>query len=508
MCNYVGITIGPIFENILDASNPASLWFASSVFSDITKRLCESLTIAFQGEELKIYSPYYEGHSEQNDGIGKYHDRIIFSVEVEDSTILSNRLNTLICDVKQKTAEVFPDEIRGEASFFEKYLQIKYVILDEISENCVLALSPYLDALELMVDCNEYKNNPFYELFTNSKSNALIKNSKLMPAISKLRDSDGSIYSIKEIANSIHRTKADVSRELKYRSYFAIVSADGDGMGNFLKSINSDTVTVFSSACLRYASKVCDKISEFGGMPIYAGGDDLLFLAPVVNEKNENIFRLCKTISDSFIEEMKKMPELNGNENLPTVSFGIAIQYIKMPLYEAFAHSRKLLEQAKSIERELDIQRKQKNCMAIGVSKHSGQSFDLIVGNESVEAFSELLAGKGLNDSNAIQSVLYTLAEFRPLLTKLEQVAANVDAYMSGFMNLFDNAGQKTAEPYLKTLAKIYYEEILHGTMRIYSSVPTKDNMSETEIRKDNYWGLINILKLSKFFKEEKGDKD
>lgn len=36
---YIGITVGPIFDTIQDASTPAAMWFTSFLFSDLTSVL-------------------------------------------------------------------------------------------------------------------------------------------------------------------------------------------------------------------------------------------------------------------------------------------------------------------------------------------------------------------------------------------------------------------------------------------------------------------------------------
>ena len=79
---YIGITIGPILQTLEEAGTPAALWFASSYFSDLTRRICQALTIHMEG--IQIYSPYYSETTVDNDGVGKYHDRIIFSADPFD----------------------------------------------------------------------------------------------------------------------------------------------------------------------------------------------------------------------------------------------------------------------------------------------------------------------------------------------------------------------------------------------------------------------------------------
>lgn len=77
---YVGITIGPIIETLLLASRPASLWCASAMFSWLSEDICNR-ALRIGGD---IISPYYpnekslEHYSVVSEGVGKYHDRIIF----------------------------------------------------------------------------------------------------------------------------------------------------------------------------------------------------------------------------------------------------------------------------------------------------------------------------------------------------------------------------------------------------------------------------------------------
>ena len=143
-------------------------------------------------------------------------------------------------------------------------------------------------------------------------------------------NSQGNIRSITEIASCTGR----VSKELKRSHYFAVVQADGDNMGKILSKLKDDEVRIFSKACLEYSGEASKLVSRFGGMTIYAGGDDLLFLAPVSNGKGQTVFELCQEIAMLFEGKMKD--NFVGFSSCPTVSFGISIQYEKFPLYEAW----------------------------------------------------------------------------------------------------------------------------------------------------------------------------
>ena len=101
---YIGITVGPIFDTIQDASTPASMWFTSFLFSDLTRRICVKLYDVFDSEEIIIYSPYYGNEVDIfEDGVGKFHDRILFSINTDD-TIYEEKLKMIINKAKTDTA--------------------------------------------------------------------------------------------------------------------------------------------------------------------------------------------------------------------------------------------------------------------------------------------------------------------------------------------------------------------------------------------------------------------
>ena len=117
MTYYAGITIGPIFDTISNATIPAALWFASYLFSDLSRRICggirEGVSRISGGEGVSeipgavIISPYHDGAND-NDGVGKYHDRIIFHTDqFDDRPELDKRLKDVIRAVIARTGDAF-----------------------------------------------------------------------------------------------------------------------------------------------------------------------------------------------------------------------------------------------------------------------------------------------------------------------------------------------------------------------------------------------------------------
>lgn len=502
MSKYIGITIGPIGDTLSEASTPAALWFASSMFSDITRRLCREITEEKSFTNLQIYSPYYSESICSDDGVGKFHDRIIFSVDSYDKETFMS----IIAKVKRETAAGFKieDMTAGMEAFLEQYLQIHYVIVDEErmqGQNCILALSPYLDVLELMKTFPEnHADNPIRALFQGEKNNRnkYIKESRLFKTVkgemNQLKKSKDAVWTIEDIACD----HGNIIENVKKKRYFAVVQADGDSMGTFLNQLEDSKVAEFSRTCLDYAESAAKLIGEYGGMTIYAGGDDLLFLAPVENSAGETVFSLCHKIQKLFRDRLREKDSLKDFQNIPTISFGVSIQYVKHPLYEALNHARELLAQAK---RGITVQdgRKEKNNMAVELQKHSGQSLFMQVSNDSFPAFEEILKIQGkYEQEETVTSVIYTLETFRPLISVMNREARegrmNQEAYQTAWMNLFDNEEQRLAEEYLKEICQVYYQNWVVGQTKIESA------------EESSLTTLLYILRLKKFL-IEKGEE-
>ena len=189
---YVGITIGPIFKTIGEAISPAGLWFGSYFFSTVTKKLCEKLV---EIPTVKIFSPFYDSDSNQNpqeDGIGRYHDRILFSVD--GNTVTEEALQNIISEAKKEMAEKFGlFNTKDFSIFVDNYLRIDFVILNEktieiigksekAGNNIAIILNDALDALELMAAGKGRTDmNLFASFFAGKKGNRniYIKESKL-----------------------------------------------------------------------------------------------------------------------------------------------------------------------------------------------------------------------------------------------------------------------------------------------------------------------------------------
>lgn len=524
---YVGITIGPIFKTIGEAISPAGLWFGSYFFSTVTKKLCEKLV---EIPNVKIFSPFYNSNSNQNpqeDGIGRYHDRILFSVD--GNTVTEEKLQKIISAVKKEMAGKFGKFNSGQIeSFINNYLRIDFVILNEetINEiigksgkagnNIAIILNDALDALELMAAGKGRTDmNLFAPFFAGQKGNRniYIKKSKLFTdtkpnsqLVIKHPDRDSDLKAIEDIALS--RKKEENSSEevpdgevAPTRSeYYAVVNSDGDKVGTLLKALckdleiskQSERINIFPRACLDYAGEAAKLVGKYGGMTIYAGGDDLLFIAPV-----HSLLSLCSELDEMFKKTLKKgleevdLPDDSINVSL---SFGVAVQYVKYPLYEALERARVQLYKAKE---------SCGNRLGIELVKHSGKTVQLMIENEKLDVIDGLIKYRATTNDQALESVLYNLQDteiiFRLLFEKTGQNIFNFQEYKMRFLNNFNNPNQLSYHSYLNEIAKFFYDNYLKykpDTKEKVDGVCTKRNISIGEFYTKELQAILFLVKF------------
>lgn len=535
---YVGITIGPIFKTIGEAISPAGLWFGSYFFSTVTKKLCEKLV---EIPTVKIFSPFYDSNSKQNpqeDGIGRYHDRILFLDN--DSTVTSEGLKKIISEVKKEMVGKFENfNLEQIENFINNYLRIDFVILNEETmneiieksgkdgNNIAIILNDALDALELMAaGKGRTDKNLFAPFFAGQKGNRniYIKESKLFTdtklnnqLLISYSDHASELKSIEDIALS--RKKEEGSSEkvpdgevaLTRSEYYAVVNSDGDKVGTLLKALcrgvdiseQSGRIKIFSRACLNYAGEAAKLVGDYGGMTIYAGGDDLLFIAPV-----HSIFSLCSELDKKFKETLKEGLE---EVNLPdddinvSLSFGVAVQYVKYPLYEALERARVQLYKAKESygKRPNGSEISGSNRLGIELVKHSGKTVQLMIENDKLDVIDDLIKYRATTNDQALESVLYNLQDteiiFKLLFEKTAQNVFNFQEYKMRFLNNFNNPNQLSYHSYLDEIAKFFYDNYLEeyqGTEEKVNGVCTKRNISIGEFYTKELQAILFLVKF------------
>lgn len=466
---YIGITIGPIGETLANASTPAALWAASYLFSMLARSLCEELVKAGVNKD-DIVSPYYDPEDEllnQNNGVGLFHDRVIFRANGFDTAKLSSIRTAAV----EKTAQRFG----VDAAYLTDYFSVAMVAYE--ADNPVLGGSQMLDCAELAKPyVFSEVESPLLKLFADYKEIALTASFDSFSLRKHPNDNTSGLRSVSDIART--------GKGLKKYRYYAIVRSDGDNMGQILSSLSTDSdVRAFSKSCLRFCSELAALVSRFDGVTIFSGGDDLLAILPCESRGGQTVFEFVAQANEVF---QKVFDSYGKNTSL---SLGVTMAYHKHPLYETLADSQNMLF---GIAKQADL----KNGCALRLQKHAGQSEGVFVRHEALTIVCELLnAVKGQTD-DVLVSAMHKLMLFRALFAgaKDEQTIRNL------FINTFDADCHQNNTFVQELLPRVF--NALQGGAAIYA-------MNENGlVRNDAVWTLCSLLRICKFYIESEGERE
>ncbi|RLI54034.1 MAG: type III-B CRISPR-associated protein Cas10/Cmr2 [Candidatus Thorarchaeota archaeon] len=117
--------------------------------------------------------------------------------------------------------------------------------------------------------------------------------------------------------------------------YYAVLAMDGDSMGVLLRE-NEALKTDISKTLLSFAQSVPHIVEKRWGRVVYAGGDDVLALAPT-----STVLEISLDIRERFKELFNG---LKGLSMVPTISAGILVAHCMLPLQRVISQAHHLLE--------------------------------------------------------------------------------------------------------------------------------------------------------------------
>ena len=482
MSQYIGITLGPIMDTMSQTSTPAGLWAASYLFSYLAHEIRKNI-----GKEGLIQDDlkYDDKNDDKNvenwysKGVGLYHDRIIYEADGEHTLRQAyDAVNNAVENIVQgfENAIQFDEEKEKIREFFREYFNIHIISVDvKEGENFLIRVNDVLDVAELEKNFpSKVVRNPILFLFDGSrtdtgtkgdqiKKNEQIKNSFLVRQKEKTNKYDWVLsndteYGIKDLPTiaKAEETYLIPQKEGKDKVYFkpskyyAVIRADGDNMGTTIKETISkeEDYIDFSKKCFKYGCKTAEIVLKYGGIPIYVGGDDLLCIAPLMQKfddgKAHTFLEMIQDIRQAFKNEFSGAPDL---------SFGVQIQYVKAPLYEALQDSGRLLFGTAKANKP--------GAFAINLRKHSGQSAEVVIkniGDENggaviLKQLNELIE-KHVNDKEAtLKSVGKHISDFETLLNEgAKQGDFGIERF---FVNMFDHDVKEEDRNYIEKITEL-----------------------------------------------------
>ena len=376
MPHYIAASIGPIHHTIREAISTKAMWTASYLFSYIMREVVEKVQNA--GDLLLPDLSEIQKEKQKNilDVVGLFPDRFFLktSQTEEAQKIIKEALN----DTLEKLSKIIEKDLDSPSQssildFLKSYLNFNYVCY-EANENAIEIGNNFLDGLETKTifpaKGNEVHNIllAFFEL---EQSNFFVEKYKKATVVKNIPD-------LSSIA------KGGKSKEYQFQQYVAVCYADADHIGKLIKNTNNDDqIKCVSKNLMRYSIEATQAVNDFGGLTVFAGGDDLLFFAPLIGKENQDIFGLMEKLDTLFIKYITKNEELKPfirKDEKPSLSVGISMAYHKFPLKEMLTQANTLL---------LQEAKKHRNSIAFSLRKHSGQMMESV-----------------LNKSDAMESVL------------------------------------------------------------------------------------------------------
>ena len=518
---YIAVTLGPIFKTIGLAESTGALWAASYMFSYLSKSICEYLLehSEFNISEEDIIVPYYHknaaGTKEDSaaadvivsDGVGRFPDHIIFRAKNFDVTNFSALRNSVI----RSLANTFGFKEGEGDDYLRRYMLIACTAFDvdeENGENPILKSGLALDSLAYALKAFTPVSTPFAT--PPPIDLARVENWPL------LGEDRTSIRSTEDIADTSKDGK--VREQLKKHDYYAVVRSDADAVSKIIASLKADELRNFSRTCVLYCGEMADLVHRYSGVTIYSGGDDLLALLPAESSSGETVFHFARDAKDLFQKSFKtyidaikaaNAEKKPGEEPIPvpSLSLGISICYSKFPLYEALDDSADLLfDYAKN--------RCGKNCVAVRLQKHSGQSECLVLkGIDGLTAFTSFLDDMPKSfDEGLLHSVIYAFCSFAPLFIGFNKLAAAADfeTVQELFRNMFDSSVHvdgKYSDYLYKTLPAFYSRLTANADIRVFEeaehSADKTPDAAANAVRAMEF-----VLRIAKFYIEKRGERD
>ncbi|KPA17971.1 CRISPR-associated RAMP Crm2 family protein [Candidatus Magnetomorum sp. HK-1] len=263
----------------------------------------------------------------------------------------------------------------------------------------------------------------------------------------------------------------------KYHKYFAIVQADGDNLGKLAKDKDMNPQKL-SKSLFDFAAKTEELINDYGGYPVFLGGDDILAYMPVCYQ-GTTVIDFIKEISSEY----KKI--VDNNKNKTSISFGLNIVYNKFPLARALENvSYLLFDKAKKIAG--------KNCMAVCQTMHSGSKTQFTLQFDSdkqvdnkktkLEAFSDMISNTLDNERYLPRGIAHNLERFKKIIAKIN----NTDRLKAFFDNTLN-------EPVF-----MEYSDSLQMLLKFFETFLFTEKDKDQAI--DN---ILNMLYFIKFITDE-----
>ena len=352
---YTALTIGPIIASLNKAHKTREIWAASYLFSHLMEMIINNLlTDGVKENQFILPYPKARDFDIKNEfkRAGIFPDRLV--LKSEDG--LFDKLDKASEDAIKEIVNYFNAANKKDTSdYFNKYLRTNIIEIEETElsdeANVIVEINKLLANTELQ--SRLIAEDPMYfETFLEKIYDAglftdIFGKGHSYPSIIEIatrglklpKNYFSNLDDEKELWEKLRKDKNYNDKLKTAHKYIAIIQADGDNVGKLIKQIydtNPALITEFSKTLSQFSFEAVKVITEYGGEPIYAGGDDLLFFAPVIT-KDKNVFYLLRNLDCLFnkfilsnknlkntLNQLTETTDECGNPlKLPSMSYGL-----------------------------------------------------------------------------------------------------------------------------------------------------------------------------------------
>ncbi|MCB0526218.1 MAG: hypothetical protein KDC86_16995 [Saprospiraceae bacterium] len=560
MAKYLAISIGPIFETLRPARSTKALWASSYVFSWIMREMLKKLLNDVEEEKLEIIDLTMENKIafQEHQGVGLFPDRFVARILKSDYSDMQKVAREVMDDLAKMITKNLNDDKIGRAhvekkrpvhsgnvekgavlNFLFQYFRILSVEMElpEKESNPVKLLTDHLNSLELAATrppkeafdiLGSFFENLFYndlikkgfnkDRFPSSPAIAtsMFKHTmeKAYNACLKTLDDRSTPEALRqqEFMNALEIEAKD-SFKLCHK-YVAIVRADADNMGHLFQSRDVAGKQTLANCLVEFSLMAATEVELYGGITTYAGGDDLLFMAPAVSLRKtkkgdyvpDHIFLLMERLDEKFKELVldeagitnEDLDKLAKEKKSPSMSYGVSICHYKYPMGESLeiAHSN-LFTKIKSP--------KTKNAIAWNLTKHSGSGFGVTLQKHTsvFAAFQKLQLNNVPDKENPgkfLSSVIFKLEDLNGLFLGTAGLA-NRDVHFHSI--LYNNFNEKIhRDPKDEQKLSPYLRDVLALITAVFDEhpLPSKKEAEQTKQQiKENLLTVYSCLRFIHF---------
>lgn len=445
----IGITLGPIFDVIEPMRKTRSIFAASFVFSFIMREILNYLKAHnFNGEILFPYTENEQIYTEPQ-GAGIFPDTMIAIAQEGDfdklkearlmalyalSKILHNIPAKAIFDnLQMYCCEIEVDNLK------DGYKEIRKVLSAMEKRKKIINREVFLTELAKANDA----------LLTKALGGNTVKFPEIRQICTVPIQSKEVIYS-----EAYYQENKDRLR--LHHKYIAVVQADGDGLSSFLEGLKNDKekIKALSAELIDFDIEAINEVKEYGGIPIYLGGDDLLFFAPVIGKRQMSIFELLNKIDEKFA----KIQSFSEMDKKPTMSYGVSITYHKFPLNESLDLAYHYLKEAKNNGKNRIVLKIPEHRVEINLEK-AGNAYHTHVKNGELFKIFGIGHNNNDNQNEFLKSIVSFVQENLGLFEYLmnEKIIENPAMLKSYFDNEKNEAIHLGNETFEKIADYIYY---------------------------------------------------